>query len=196
MAEGNVEIHPATADRFADLTQILGPGRADVPACWCLYYRVTSSEFSSLRGKERPDRLRELCEQDNAPGVIAYVDGSPAGWCAFGPRSEMGRLQRSRTIQKLDDVPVWSIVCFVVRAGYRRQGLAHQLLDAAVTDARSRRVPALEAYPVESGPGRISSAFAYVGTTSLFEAAGFRRVEQARSRSGGRARWIVRLPLD
>ena len=101
-----VEIHPATGDRFQDLAQILGPRRKDAPACWCLYYRVTSSEFRSLTGEDRPNRLRALCEQENAPGVIAYVDGIPAGWCAIGPRTEMGRLQRSRTIPKLDDRPV------------------------------------------------------------------------------------------
>jgi GNAT superfamily N-acetyltransferase len=134
-----VEIHPATGERFPDLAQILAPRRKDAPACWCLTYRVTSSEFGSLKGEDRPNRLRALCEQENAPGVIAYVDGTPAGWCAFGPRTEMGRLQRSRTIPQIDDRPVWSIVCFVVRAPYRRQGLAHQLLQSALRTRGRRR---------------------------------------------------------
>jgi hypothetical protein len=88
-----IEIHSATAERFSDLAQILAPRRQDAPTCWCLTYRVTSPEFGSLRGDDRPNRLRALCEGENAPGVIAYVDGIPAGWCAFGPRTEMGRLQ-------------------------------------------------------------------------------------------------------
>lgn len=191
----SVEIHPATGERFPDLEQILAPRRRDAPACWCLTYRLTSSEFNSLRGEERPNRLRALCEQENAPGVIAYVDGVPAGWCAFGPRSEMGRLRRSRTILPVDDQPVWSIVCFVVKAGFRRQGLTHNLLHAAIAYARSRGVPTLEAYPIEKDGTRVSGAFAFVGTTSLFEAAGFQKVRGTTARSGGLPRWIVRLNL-
>jgi ribosomal protein S18 acetylase RimI-like enzyme len=59
-------------------------------------------------------------------------------------------------ISQADDRPVWSVVCFVVRTGYRRQGLAHRLLDAAVTYARSEQVETLEGYPIESGGARIT----------------------------------------
>jgi len=48
----------------------------------------------------------------------------------------MGRLQRSRTIPAVDDAPVWSIVCFLVRSGYRRRGVSRALLDAVVGYAR------------------------------------------------------------
>jgi GNAT superfamily N-acetyltransferase len=154
---------------------------------------VTSSEFKALRGAQRPARLKEFCRGEYAPGVIAYVDGTPAGWCAFGPRDEMGRLRRSRTIQRVDDAPVWSVVCFVIRVGYRRQGLAHELLSGAVEYARSVGVTTMEGYPVDNQGARISGAFAYVGTMSLFESAGFVRVAETRARSGGIARWIVRL---
>jgi len=191
-----VEIHPATGERFPDLAQLLAPTKPEAPACWCLTYRVTSAEFGALRGEDRPNRLRQLCERDIAPGVIGYDDGVPAGWCAFGPRSEMGRLQRSRTIPRIDDKPVWSVVCFVVRAGHRRQGMAHRLLDAAVHYARSIGVETMEGYPVETDGARISAAFAYVGTTSLFETAGFVKVAETSSRTSGMSRWIVRLDLD
>jgi GNAT superfamily N-acetyltransferase len=191
-----VEIYPVIAERFPDLAQILAPRRQDAPACWCLSYRVTSSKFGSLKGEDRPNRLRSLCEQENAPGVIAYVDGIPAGRCAFGPRSEMGRLERSRTIPRIDDRPVWSIVCFVVKADYRRQGLTHQLLQSATAYARSKHVQTLEAHPIEPRGTRVSAAFAFVGTTSLFEAAGFRKVGETTARSGGLPRWIVRLDVN
>lgn len=191
-----VEIHPATGERFDDLASILAPRNPDAPACWCLYWRLTSSEYGRLTGEERPNRLRELCEGDSAPGVIAYVDGEPAGWCAFGPRTEMGRLQRSRTIPKFDDRPVWSIVCFVVKARFRRQGVSRQMLRAAIDYARSKGVQALEAYPVDTGGRRIGGTSAYTGTMSMFEAAGFRRVMETSARSGGLPRWIVRLDLE
>ena len=185
-----VEIVPATAARFDDLAQILSPNGND-RVCWCLSYRLTSGEFNALKDEQRPERMRRLTERDTAPGVIAYVDGEPAGWCGFGPREEMGRLQRSRTIQQLDDMPVWSVVCFVVKSGFRRRGIARAMLDAASEYARAHGAPALEAYPIDPSGGRVSAAFAFVGTTSMFEAAGFERVEQTSAKSAGMPRWIV-----
>ena len=83
----------------------------------------------------------------------------------------------------------------MIRPAFRRQSLARHLLDGAVAFARERGAPALEAYPIDSEGGRVSSAFAYVGTTGLFESVGFERVVQTSSRSGGRPRWLMRLPL-
>ncbi|ROR65366.1 GNAT family N-acetyltransferase [Agrococcus jenensis] len=194
--ELDIAVHPATADRFDDLAAILAPRNPDAPACWCLSYRVPGAEFNALAGADRPARLRRYAEEGTPPGVIAYVGGEPAGWCSVSPRSSHHRLTRSRTIPAVDDVPVWSIVCLVVRPGFRRQGLGHALLAGAVEFARSRRAPMLEAYPIESGDERISTALAYVGTTSLFEAAGFERVVKTSSKSGGRERWLMRLPLE
>jgi len=130
----SVVVVPATADRFGDVTAVLAPRDPDAPACWCLYYRCTSSQFSKLRGAERPAALRSLCERQVAPGVLAPRRPGRR-WCALGPRAEMGRLQRSRTIPAVDDTPVWSVVCFVVRSGFRRQGVAAALLDGAIAYA-------------------------------------------------------------
>ena len=127
--------------------------------------------------------------------MVAYLDGVPVGWCALGPRSEFGRLERSRTIPRVDDRPVWSVVCFVVRPGYRRRGVAGALLDGAVAYAHSRGAVAIEGYPVDTGGTRISTAFAYVGSTTMFERAGFERVVETVARSGGKARWVMRREL-
>jgi GNAT superfamily N-acetyltransferase len=186
---------PATADRFGDVAALLAPRNPDAPACWCLYYRCTSSQFSKLRGPERPAALRSLCEREVAPGVLAYVDGQVAGWCALGPRAEMGRLQRSRTIPAVDDTPVWSVVCFVVRAGFRRRGVAATLLDGAIAYAAGQGATVLESYPIDTEGSRVSGAFLFVGTTSMFERAGFVRVVETSAHSAGRTRWLMRLNL-
>jgi hypothetical protein len=49
----------------------------------------------------------------------------------------MGRLQRSRTIPAVDGRPAWSVVCFIERAGHRRQGMASAMLEGAIDYARS-----------------------------------------------------------
>jgi GNAT superfamily N-acetyltransferase len=190
-----IEIHPATVARFADVETILAPKNSDAPACWCLSYRLPNQEQRDLRGADRAARLRRYAEQGAPPGVIAYVDGEAAGWCSVAPRESHHRLTHSRTIPTLDAVAVWSIVCFVVRPQFRRRGLARHLLAGAVEYARECGAPAIEGYPIDSASGKISSAFAYVGTTRLFESVGFERALQTSSKSGGAARWLMRLDL-
>ncbi|MDK1360885.1 GNAT family N-acetyltransferase [Arthrobacter sp. zg-Y1219] len=191
-----IEVHPATADRFEHVSAILSPGSPESDACWCLSYRIPSAEFHALTGPERPARLRRCAEEGTPPGVIAYDDGEPAGWCSVNPRASHHRLTRSRTIPTVDEVPVWSVVCFVVRPPFRRRGISRHLLDGAIEYARSRGAPALEGYPIDPGGRRISAALAYTGTTGLFEAAGFERVLETTSKSGGRTRWLMRLMLS
>ena len=72
-------------------------------------------------------------------------------------------------------------------------GLSAELLQGAIKYAQDHDVPMLESYPFDSAEGRISSSLAYVGTTKLFEAAGFRRVCETSGKTGGLARWLVRL---
>ena len=67
--------------------------------------------------------MRALCEREHPPGVVTYLDGTPVGWCSISPRSQIPRLERSKLIRPVDDVPVWSIICVVVRGGYRRKGV-------------------------------------------------------------------------
>ena len=189
-----IDVRLVDALRFDDLAAILNPSGND-RACWCLAYRITSADYSALRGEKRSERVRNLCAKQPAPGVLAYAGGTPVGWCGVSPRSRLERLSRSRTIPTIDDVPVWSVICFVVRSGFRRLGVTRALLDGAISYARSCGAPAVEGYPVDTGGARISSSAAHIGTTGLFEAAGFRRVQETQARSDKRPRWLMRLDL-
>ncbi len=70
-------------------------------------------------------------------------------------------------------LPVWTIWCFRVAPGHRGQGVARALLEGAVEFAREHGAPAVEGYPVDNQGRKVDSTMAYVGTRSLFEAAGF-----------------------
>ena len=107
----------------------------------------------------------------------------------------MERLVRSRTIPLVDEVPVWSIVCFKVEVGYRRQGVTHALLAGPIEYARAHGVPMLEAYPIDPEGQRLDVSFSYVGFTGTFEAAGFSRVLETEAHSARRPRWLMRLDL-
>src|SRR5262245_3171867 len=73
------------------------------------------------------------------------------------------RLIRSRLIRPLDDLPVWSIVCVVIRGGHRKRGYTTRLMNGAVENAASRNAPAVESYPVDPGAGRIDLTTVFVG---------------------------------
>jgi ribosomal protein S18 acetylase RimI-like enzyme len=190
---GDVRVHAATADRYEDALAVIGSGGG--AACCCQYWRMSSSEYSRASVDERSSALRRQTAETPVPGMVAYVDGHPAGWCGFGVRGQMKRLVRSRTIPLIDDTPLWSIFCFTVRVGYRRRGLGRALLDAVIDYAREQGAPALEAYPIDPAGSQVHGTSAYVGTTSMFEAAGFRRVVATEARSARLPRWLMQLDL-
>jgi ribosomal protein S18 acetylase RimI-like enzyme len=94
------------------------------------------------------------------------------GWVSLGPREDYAKLQRSPVMKAVDDRPVWSIVCFVVPAPFRGQGVARALLDRAVAYARKQGATLLEAYPVDKR-GRSGDDSMWFGAKSMYDAAGF-----------------------
>jgi GNAT superfamily N-acetyltransferase len=125
-----IDVLPATG-RFDDVSAVLRPRSNPDKACWCLTYRLSPAELNTDIPGSRPAAMRELCSRDPGPGLVAYLDGTPVGWCGVGPRSEFHRLTRSRTIQQLDDLPVCSVVCLVVAPGHRGKGIAASMLERA-----------------------------------------------------------------
>ena len=182
------------------------PARSEAPAavttpprranhCWCLSHRLRAGEIEELGGGSREQAMRRLCERDPPPGVVTYRDGEPVGWCNIGPRAKIPRLADSRLIRPVDDLPVWSIVCVVVRSGRRRQGVTAPLLEGAVAYAASHGAPAVEAYPVDP-PRRMDLTMAFVGTRAMFERARFRVVGTTDAVASGMPRLIMRRDLS
>jgi GNAT superfamily N-acetyltransferase len=134
-------------------------------------------------------------ERDPAPGLLAYREGRVVGWVSVAPREDYDRLTHSRVRPKLDDVPVWCVVCFVVSKTARGEGLTARLLDAATVYARDHGAPAVEAYPVDPGDGRVPAALGYTGLLSTFAAAGFEVVRRIDSPQSTVQRVIVRRTI-
>jgi GNAT superfamily N-acetyltransferase len=172
-----VEFHPATPDRWDDLERLFGP-RGACAGCWCMFWRLRNREWELMRGEDNRAALRQLVDAGAMPGILAYVDGQAAGWCAIAPRSDYLRLSTSRILKPVDERPVWSAPCFFVARPFRRQGLTVALLRAAVEHARSQGAQIVEGYPVEPAAGKVPDTFVYTGLASAFRQAGF--VEVAR----------------
>ncbi len=187
------EIVPATESRWSDVREVLdGSGEQ---GCWCQAWRGLDTKAIS-GGKPRTQLLREQMRGGPpAPGFLAYLEGVPVGWVGVAVRTETPRLVNSRTIPALDDLPVWSIGCFRIRAGYRRRGIARALLDGVVDAARRAGAPGVEAYPIDPEGRRVEVGAGFVGIASMFDAAGFRRALVTDGHSGGLPRLLVRLDL-
>ena len=78
-------------------------------------------------------------------------------------------------MKAVDEQPVWSIVCFVVPAEHRGQGIARALLQGAVAYAREQGATLVEAYPVDR-PTRSKDDYMWFGAKSMFDKAGFKEV--------------------
>jgi len=185
--------HPVTPDRFEDFADVINPNRR-ANHCWCLSHRLQTMEIDELCRGSRELAMRRLCEREHPPGAVTYLDGQPVGWCNIGPREEITRLARSRLIRPVDDVPVWSIVCIVVRAGFRRKGVTGPLIEGAVAYAASHGAPAVEAHPVDP-PGRMDLTMAFVGTRGMFEKTGFAVVGTTDAVASGMPRLVMRRTL-
>lgn len=168
------ETHPLTPARFEDFADVINPNRR-ATHCWCLSHRLRAKDIDELGDGSRESAMRALVARRSRPGVVTYRDGVPVGWCHISPRSEIPRLVASQLIRPVDEVEVWSIICLVVRGGQRKKGVTAHLIDGAVAYARRRGAPAVEAYPVDP-PGRMDTTMAFVGTTGMFERAGFEQV--------------------
>lgn len=177
-----LEYHPVTPERLADLERF-SERHGKFRYCSCMRWRLKSTDFQRSTKEGRVAALAELVREHTPVGVLAYSDGEPVGWCSVAPRETYAALERYRALPRIDDVPVWSVVCFFVDQAHRHQGVTLGLLRAAVAYARSQGATVIEGYPVEPGP----RSYTYMGSPKTFRRAGFHDAT-----SPGAARLIMR----
>lgn len=187
-----VSVVPANQVSCEDIDVVFGE-RGYPARCRCQRFKTTGDEWwhNPIPIEERIFRQRQQTDcgypdSDTTSGLLAYLDPEPVGWCAVEPRSEYQRLGQTpwkgRSEDK-DDDRVWAIVCFVVRAGFRGQGITYPLAKAAADFARAQGARAVEGYPMVPEPGRqVTWGEIHVGHRKVFEAAGFREVSHPSKR--------------
>jgi len=149
-----------------------------------MYWRIGNEYRRRSQEANRADLL-EVVIKGPPPGLIAFDGELAVAWCQLTPRALLPWLDRAW--QRIDDLPVWSISCFYIRKGYRRQGITSALIQKAIEITRKAGVPSLEAYPLNAD---LSPSAAGTGYVSTFLRAGFRVVSRR-----SLARPIMRLDL-
>jgi GNAT superfamily N-acetyltransferase len=167
----NLAFHPLTSERWKDIEKLFGEDGI-CRSCWCMWWRLSSNEWEKRKGSDRKEALKTIVNQRKAPGIIAYSEGQPIAWCSISPREEFHRLERSRTLKRIDNQPVWSVVCFFVAKRCRRKGVSTRLLEAAVKYAGEQGAKIIEGYPNRSSEKQQDTTV-YTGLASMFQKVGF-----------------------
>jgi GNAT superfamily N-acetyltransferase len=200
-----LRFRPLTAERWDDLERLFGPERGAYFGCWCMFWRVKRSEFEALGKTGRKAAFRKLVRSGRVPGVLAYEENVPVGWCAIAPREATPALDRSPICKPIDDQPVWSITCFYIDAKSRHRGVMAGLIEAAAEHAGRNGARIVEAYPRDGRGEAVPEPSAYTGVLKPFLDLGFdvaarrkpsrpvvRRVARPRRRKRGGAPGFTR----
>ena len=174
-------IHPLTPARWPDLEAIFeARGCSVARGCWCMYYRRSGARAALPPGTTQAAAnkadFKALVDAGRMTGLVGYRGGVPVGWLSIGPREDFAKLRRSPVMKAVDDRPVWSVICFVVPAEHRGQGVARALLDGAIDYAKAHGIALLEAYPVDRPERSADDESMWFGAKSMYDAAGFEEV--------------------
>lgn len=131
------------------------------------------------RGVRNRQQKRDLVENGCAHGILVYAKGKPVGWCQFGPREELPRIDNSRNYPALapkDTQKLWRITCFAVLKNHRKRGVATAALRAALNAIKKKGGGLVEAYPIARWESYAFGNESTHGTVSMFRKQGFKTV--------------------
>ena len=122
--------------------------------------------------KSRRDK-KALVNEGRSHGILVYSGDEPVGWCQYGPKEELPRINTGNNYRKLsldsDGKKLWRITCFWVDRKHRNRGVAGVGLKAVLISIRRKRGGLVEAYPAV----RKGFPADWTGTLSMFEKEGF-----------------------
>lgn len=190
MSPESFSYRPLTPAFWDDFVQFFG-AKGACGGCWCMTWRLRSADYEKSKGEGNKALMKQMVEAGVVPGILAYVEGEPIGWCAIGLRTAYERLQHSRVLAPVDDLSVWAITCFFIRKDFRRKGVSKMLIRAALDFAKSQGAQTVEAYPNLPKKGQMPDVFAFTGIASTFFAVGFKEVARR-----SETRPIVRFQLS
>jgi hypothetical protein len=154
--------------------------------CWCVHfhrphplpkkngYPPARKEPNGIAANKKP-----LLDRGCSHGILVYLDREPVGWCQYGPREELARIDRFASYKKVrpansntknkEPKKLWRITCFVVNKKHRRQGIAGVALRAALQSIKKQGGGIVEAYPVQDWSGGSFGNLSTHGTVSMFK---------------------------
>jgi GNAT superfamily N-acetyltransferase len=169
---------PLTTENWGKFVQLFGDNGA-CGNCWCMYYRLTKSEFQEGKIEDGNKRaMKEIVWAHKPAGLLGILDGKAIAWCAFAPREDFVKLNKSRVHKPIDTKTVWSIPCFFIDKHFRRLGVSVELLKGLIRYAGENGIGIIEAYPSIPTKSELPDSFLWIGLYKSFERAGFKIVDR------------------
>lgn len=171
----DLRIEEVTSAHLDDLGALLDSDEASA-GCWCMWFLIPVKEYHAAKGAGNRERFEGMVGESEHPvGLIAYLDTTPVGWCAVGPRSRYARAVRTPTMRGRhgDDDAVWLVPCFMIHPEHRNEGIASALLGAAVELAERSGAAAIEGFPLAGDKRRSATSDLMTGVEPLFARVGF-----------------------
>jgi len=182
MGARGLTFKPVTKATRADFEALFdGPGGPKY--CWCMVWRATSDEGRGTSGEVRKRQMLSRIDKKVPVGLIGYAEGQPVAWVSIAPKQTYRRLGGP---EPEADKKVWSLARMYLRRQFRGRSLAHELIGAAIDQARKRGADVVEAYPVAPD----APSYRFMGFVPAFEEAGFEEIGMA-----GTRRHVMRLTL-
>ena len=189
-----VTVKPLEPDLWPAFEDLFGRQGACY-GCWCTHFRLPPAVRRENDRQRNKDFIRARIETGPPPGLLAFDGG------------QGGRLDADRSARRRAGVEqcrpcvgtagarasgrsghLGDLLLFHPQLGPGR-GLSHRLVAAGIDYARERRRALLEACPMDQSRDSRSVGL-FVGSTRVFERAGFERVAE---RKAGRP--LMRLVL-
>jgi hypothetical protein len=139
-----------------------------------MWWRLSRKEFEQQQGSGNKRAMKNLIVTGTVPGILGYINNEVAGWCSVAPREDFASLNRSRILKPIDELPVWSIVCFYIAKPYRDQGTLAQLIRCALDYVRKNGGTVVEAYPTVPRGTELPPVSSFMGLPDVFEQMGFK----------------------
>ena len=122
-----------------------------------MHWKLRGKAYEEAKGYETRQMDKSIVDSGVVTGLLAYWHGEVAGWVAVEPRSAYEKLAHSRTLKPVDDKEVWSITCFFVAKRFRRNGIAVELIKAAVAHVKQQGGKIVEGYPIDAQANYLAS---------------------------------------
>ena len=172
------KVRPLTRSLWPDVEDLFGPNKGANSGCWCMWPRLTSSDFSALDKDKRKRAFKTCVAAGPVPGLLLYDKGQAIGWVAVTPRTEVIRFEKAKSSALEpgeDSRRHYAITCFYVRIGHRKRGLMTELAKAAVAYAKKKKAKAIDVCPIETEKPLMWGE-GFVGIVSVFRELGFEEV--------------------
>jgi GNAT superfamily N-acetyltransferase len=148
-------------------------------SCWCMYYRLSRSDFKEGKAEDgNKNSMKAIVWEGNPTGILAICEDQAIAWCAFAPREDYIKLEKSRVHKRIDNRPVWSITCFFIDKNFRQMGISVELIKGVIKFARQEGISIIEAYPTIPTTNHLPDSFLWIGLYSSFKKAGFKIVDR------------------